>query len=202
MLGAEDLRYLECVLRVRGVRTVRALAILHPNERSIIVVKARDLWELLGVFTSSLQSSLNNLFSAEVLPIGAITSSSAADVPFQPGCVGFGNNAASKNSSPDQNCFPLLAETAAPILLIPAVPLILELPPPLHDDTNLVQSVSAALESAREIVGLLRFNECIRRLLISDQMAASSAFEAAEADVERSLNAHLVLGTRPEASAA
>ncbi|CAE8643992.1 unnamed protein product, partial [Polarella glacialis] len=64
---------------------------------------------------------------------------------------------------------------------IPALPLILELPRPLDDDTNLTKSLPAALDGAREIVGQQRYNEAIRRLLISDQMAAASALEASEA---------------------
>jgi len=170
-LEREDLVDLEVVLRYRGVRTLRALASLDTNERAVLLSKARQLWDLLGIFPSNLKSSLNKLFDAEGLPVGASTSSSAGRAPLEPGRVEGENSASSSSSS-------VVANVPADI---PTLPVISELPIFCEDDSNLTKSLPAALAGARAIIGHERYNEVIRRLLISDQNSAASAIEASEA---------------------
>ncbi len=52
---------------------------------------------------------------------------------------------------------------------------------PLPDDTFLKRTFGAALLGAKEIVGLERYEECLRRLKRSDELVVASCLEAAEA---------------------
>jgi hypothetical protein len=79
-LQREDLLDLEVVLRYRGVKTLRALNSMDTTERAVLGCKARQLWELLGIFPSNLKTALIKLFHV--------------DAPVEPdGSVGAGNNA-------------------------------------------------------------------------------------------------------------
>jgi hypothetical protein len=97
-LEREDLADLAVVLRYRGVKTLRSLASLDTSERAVLLFKANQLWELLGIFRSNLKLSINKLFDADGLPVGEVTASSAGSIPLQPGYVGASNNAASSSA--------------------------------------------------------------------------------------------------------
>ena len=64
-LAQQDLLDLEVLLRYRGVRTLRALESLETNERAVLLCKARELYELLGIFPSNLKKALDRLFGDE-----------------------------------------------------------------------------------------------------------------------------------------
>ena len=61
-LAEEDLLDMEVLLRYRGIRTLRALESLETTERVVLLCKARELYELLGIFPSHLKNALNKLF--------------------------------------------------------------------------------------------------------------------------------------------
>ena len=61
-LAEEDLLDMEVLLRYRGIRTLRALESLETTERAVLLCKARELYELLGIFPSNLKNTLNKLF--------------------------------------------------------------------------------------------------------------------------------------------
>ena len=53
---------MEVLLRYRSIRTLRALESLETTERVVLLCKARELYELLGIFPSHLKNALNKLF--------------------------------------------------------------------------------------------------------------------------------------------
>jgi hypothetical protein len=179
-LVQNDLADLAVILRYRGVRTLATLSRCDMPERAVVLSKARQLWDLLGFFPSSLKIAIHQLFDADGLPVGEFTASSASRMPLEPGIVGARNNAAGSSDTANA-AVPQLAEAAAANPDIPALPLIRELPSPLDDDTKLVKSVTVTLQNVREFVGERRYYECIQHLLLSDEAAALSALEAAEA---------------------
>ena len=61
-LAEEDLLDMEVLCRYRGIRTLRALESLETTERAVLLCKARELYELLGIFPSNLKNTLNKLF--------------------------------------------------------------------------------------------------------------------------------------------
>ena len=63
-LAEEDLLDLEVLLRHRGIRTLRALESLETTERAVLLVKSRELFELLGIFPSNLKNTLNMMLGA------------------------------------------------------------------------------------------------------------------------------------------
>ena len=156
-LAEEDLLDMEVLLRYRGIRTLRALESLETTERSVLLYKARQLYELLGIFPSNLKNTLNRLF---------------ADVPHQ---RMFG---VSPWMNPQWAGFGDWGHQALPAD-IPAGPE--PLTEPLDDDTYLKRTLGGALLGAREIVGWQRYIECLRRLKKSDELIVASCKEAAEA---------------------
>ena len=70
-LAEEDLLDMEVLLRYRGIRTLRALETLETTERAVLLCKARQFYELLGIFPSNLKNTLNKLFG-DVPPSGAM----------------------------------------------------------------------------------------------------------------------------------
>ena len=83
-LEREDLGDLSVVLRHRGVRTLRALSTMDCSERAILIDKARRLWELLGLFETTLRSSVKQLFDAECFPASAYTASLPDRMSLEP----------------------------------------------------------------------------------------------------------------------
>ncbi len=69
-LAQGDLLDLEVLMRYRGVRTLRALESLETNERALLLVRARQLYELLGIFPSNLKKALDRLFGNEAFGAG------------------------------------------------------------------------------------------------------------------------------------
>ena len=61
-LAEEELLDMEVLLRYRGIRTLRALESLETEESAVLLCKARELYDLLGIFPSSLKNTLNKLF--------------------------------------------------------------------------------------------------------------------------------------------
>ena len=61
-LAAADLLELKLLLRYRGIRTLESLASLELTERSVLLCKARELYEHLGIPPSKLKNTLNQLF--------------------------------------------------------------------------------------------------------------------------------------------
>ena len=161
-LAEEDLLDLEVLLRYRGIRTLRALESLETTERAVLLCKARELYELLGIFPSNLKNTLNKLFG-DVPQQGMFHGSpwamqSGAMAYMHPQWAGHGGwgHHASKPGGPEP------------------------LTEPLDDDTYLKRTLGAALLGAREIVGWERYTECLRRLKRSDELVVASCLEAAE----------------------
>lgn len=153
-LAEEDLLDMEVLLRYRGIRTLRALESLQTTERAVLLCKARQLYELLGIFPSNLKNTLNKLF-------GDVPSSGA----MQSGAMPYMHSQ--------------WAGQAWGLTSIPEGPE--SLTGPLDDDTYLKRVLGAALLGAREIVGWERYTECLRRLKRSDELIVASCLEAAEA---------------------
>ncbi|CAE8629232.1 unnamed protein product [Polarella glacialis] len=91
-LGKVELEPLEVVLKYRGVKTLRDLArvSVDVNERGVLSMKARQLWDLLGIFHKDLRGALRQLFDEEGLPVGAQPAAqpaSSAAVPQASGQV-------------------------------------------------------------------------------------------------------------------
>ncbi len=61
-LAEEDLLDMEVLLRYRGIRTLRALESLETTERVVLLCKARELYDLLGIFPRHLKNTLNMMF--------------------------------------------------------------------------------------------------------------------------------------------
>lgn len=164
-LAREDLSDLEILLRKRGVRTVRSLLALETNDRAVLLSKARQLWEILGLLPNGLNTSLARLFEAEAgipsLKAGGNSSSSSTAAPSSgPLWAGRVDAGGSRGRQAAQW---------------------LELPVPAPDDSQLNRELPRALYCVRDIVGRDRFNEAIRRLNRSTEQAVSSTLEAAEA---------------------
>ena len=66
-LAAADLLDLKLLVRYRGIRTLESLASLELTERTVLLCKARQLYEHLGIPSSKLKNTLNQLFG-DVLP--------------------------------------------------------------------------------------------------------------------------------------
>ena len=73
-LAAEDLLDMEVLLRYRGIRTLKSLESMETTERAVMLCKARELYELLGIFPSNLKNTLNQLFG-DVPPQGRFAGS-------------------------------------------------------------------------------------------------------------------------------
>jgi hypothetical protein len=165
-LAVEDLLDMEVLLRYRGIRTLRALESLETTERSVLLCKSRELFELLGIFPSNLKHTLNRLFG---------------DVPQQGMYEGF------PHGNPWAPFAPYIhpqwaGYDGAGYHALPTAPTGPEpLMDPLDDDTYLKRTLGAALLGAREIVGWERYTECLRRLKRSDELVVASCLEAAEA---------------------
>ena len=152
-LAEEDLSDMEVLLRYRGIRTLRALESLETTERAVLLCKARELYELLGIFPSNLKNTLNKLFGDFHASPWAMQSGAMPYMhPQWAGHGGWGHH-----GGPEP------------------------LTDPLHDDTYLKRTLGAALLGAREIVGWERYTECLRRLKRSDELVVASCLEAAEA---------------------
>ena len=165
-LAEEDLLDMEVLLRYRGIRTLRALESLETTERAVLLCKARELYELLGIFPSNLKNTLNKLFGDvphqgifNVSPWAMQSGALPYMHPQWAGHGGWGHHAlpASRPGGPEP------------------------LTDPLDDDTYLKRTLGAALLGAREIVGWERYTECLRRLKRSDELVVASCLEAAEA---------------------
>ena len=162
-LAEEDLLDMEVLLRYRGIRTLRALESLETTERAVLLCKARELYELLGIFPSNLKTTLNKLFG-DVPQQGMFQASpwamQAGAMPYMhprwAGHDGWGQQQ-TRPGGPEP------------------------LTDPLEDDTYLKRTLGAALLGAREIVGWERYTECLRRLKRSDELVVASCLEAAEA---------------------
>ena len=134
-LMEEDLVDMEVLLRYRGIRTLRALEALECTERAVLLCKARELYELLGIFPCNLKNTLNQLFG-DVPQQGMFIESPWATQsgampymhPLWAGSGGWGR-AGAQRGPPE----PLTA--------------------PLEDDTYLKRTLGAALLAARVIVG-------------------------------------------------
>jgi hypothetical protein len=190
-LAQEDLLDLEVLLRYRGVRTLRALDSLETNERAVLLCKARELYELLGIFPSNLKKALDKLFgNGEACGPGRGGVLSTNPWPLQPGSVG--STASALSASAPAFVSPLWAggggssssSSSGPAPVGPGLlgsPQVAELPVPADDDTLLKKTLAASLEGAREIVGRERYAEAVRRLRRSDELIVASCLEAAEA---------------------
>ena len=53
---------MEVILRYSGIHTRRALEDLNSRESTVLLSKARGLYDLLGIFPSSLKNALNRVF--------------------------------------------------------------------------------------------------------------------------------------------
>lgn len=166
-LAEEDLLDMEVLLRYRGIRTLRALESLETTERAVLLCKARELYELLGIFPSNLKNTLNKLFGDVPRPgnfQGSPWAMQSGAVPYMDsrwaGHGGWGDHALFTSSRP-----------GGPEPLTD----------PFDDDTYLKRTLGAALLGAREVVGWERYIECLRRLKRSDELVVASCLEAAEA---------------------
>ena len=61
-LADEGLLDMEVILRYSGIHTRRALEDLNSRESTVLLSKARGLYDLLGIFPSSLKNALNRVF--------------------------------------------------------------------------------------------------------------------------------------------
>jgi hypothetical protein len=165
-LAEEDLLDMEVLLRYRGVRTLRALESLETTERAVLLCKARELYELLGIFPSNLKNTLNKLFG-DVPQQGMFHASPWA---MQSGAMPYMHPQWAGHGGWGHHALP----TSRPGGPEP-------LTDPLDDDTYLKRTLGAALLGAREIVGWERYTECLRRLKRSDELVVASCLEAAEA---------------------
>ena len=165
-LAEEDLLDMEVLLRYRGIRTLRAFESLESTERAVLLVKSRELFELLGIFPSNLKNTLNKLFG-DVPAQGMFPASPWA---MQSGAILYMQGQWAGHGGWDQHALP----TSRPGGPEP-------LTEPFDDDTYLKRTLGAALLGAREIVGWERYTECLRRLKRSDELVVASCLEAAEA---------------------
>ncbi len=194
-LAQQDLLDLGLLLKYRGVRTVRALDALDTNERSVLLVKSRQLYELLGFFPSNLHKAMDLLFAngeACVLGIGGVLSSYPS--PLQPGTVGSQASVASGpafvnpqwrngvSSSSHSRC----SEVSCPPGLVPVgavhpaqAP---GLPETQDDDTLIRKGMIDALQGARHIMGEERYKVVVKSLVRSDELSLAGCMEVAEAD--------------------
>ena len=165
-LAEEDLLDMEVLLRYRGIRTLRALESLETTERAVLLCKARDLYELLGIFPSNLKNTLNKLFG-DVPQQGMFHASPWA---MQSGAMPYMHPQWAGHGGWGHHALP----TSRPGGPEPLTDL-------QDDDTYLKRTLGAALLGAREIVGWERYTECLRRLKRSDELVVASCLEAAEA---------------------
>ena len=167
-LAEEDLLDMEVLLRYRSIRTLRALESLETTERVVLLCKARELYELLGIFPSHLKNALNKLFGdvpQQGMYQGSKGAMHAGRMPYLQqqwagAPPGWSQQQAAMSQRPD-GPEPLTE--------------------PLDDDTFLKRTFGAALLGAREIVGWERYAECLQRLKRSDELVVASCLEAAEA---------------------
>ena len=103
-LAEEDLLDMEVLLRYRSIRTMRALESLETTERVVLLCKARELYELLGIFPSHLKNALNKLFGD--VPQQGVANPDADALPKAQAC-------APPNAKPDAEV-PTNAPTVAP----------------------------------------------------------------------------------------
>ena len=161
-LAEEDLLDMEVLLRYRGIRTLRALESLETTERAVLLCKARELYEILGIFPSNLKNTLNKLFGdvpQQAMFMGSPWATQSGSMPYMhplwAGAGGWGQ-AQVQRGAPEP------------------------LTDPLPDDTYLKRTMGAALLAAREIVGWERYTECLRRVKRSDELIVAACLEAAE----------------------
>ena len=166
-LAEEDISDVEVLLRYRGIRTLRAVESLETTERVVLLCKARELYELLGIFPSHIKNALNKLFG---------------DVAQQGMCQGYPwagqadrmsymhQQRAGHHGRSQQQAAPS-QRPGGPEPFID----------PLDDDSFLKRTFGAALLGAKEIVGWERYTECLRRLKRSQELVVASCSEAAEA---------------------
>ena len=134
----------------------------------MLLCKARLLYELLEIFPSYRVNALNELFGdAPQLAMyqGSRSVVHATGLPYM---------TQQWTGAPIGQSHPQAALSQTPGGLEP-------LTQPLCDDTFLKRTFAAALLGAREIVGLVCYEECLRRLKRSDELAMASCLEAAEA---------------------
>ena len=191
-LAEEDLLDLAKLLRYRGVRTLRALESLETNERAVLLCKARELYELLGIFPSNLKKALDKLFGNEASGGGLFGETgrvlSTNPGPIRPGCVSasvapafvsplWAGAGGSSSSSSSGNWCSAGPRPAGPAPVGPgpvSSPQVAELPAVAVDDTHLKMTLAASLEGAREIIGPDRYAEAVRRLRRSEELVVAS----------------------------
>ena len=166
-LAEEELLDMEVLLRYRGIRTLRALESLETEESAVLLCKARELYDLLGIFPSSLKNTLNKLFG-KVPQQGMYQGSPWT---MQGGAMPYMHQQSASHGSWTQQQYVPNQRPSRPHPLTD----------PLDDDTRLKRTLGQALLEASEIVGWERYTECLRRLRRSDELVAASCLEAAEA---------------------
>ncbi|CAE8715593.1 unnamed protein product, partial [Polarella glacialis] len=84
-LALAELEPFEVVLNYWGaVRTLRDLARVDENDRGVMNMKARKLWEFLGIFPCHLNGALKQFWNLEGLPAGAQPGSSSGQLAAGP----------------------------------------------------------------------------------------------------------------------
>ena len=86
-LALAEIEPFEVALNYRGaVRTLRDLAMVDENDRGVMNMKARQLWELMGIFPCHLNGALKQFWNLEVLPsFGRIALPGSSSAGLLPG---------------------------------------------------------------------------------------------------------------------
>jgi hypothetical protein len=186
-LQREDLLDLESLLRVRGARTLQVLQSLCESERAQLMVQATKQWEIFHHFGGNITYRLSQLF-VDVSTTGSLASTNR-------GVLGLPSSGSGSNSraiaSGEVALWPGLVQAmpagqeATPGLVpqMPAAPVPVQpmLPQPLIHDTKLVKSLPGLFLAARDIIGYVRFDEAIRCIIHSNQLAHASYMWAMDA---------------------
>jgi hypothetical protein len=187
---------LDIVLQYRGVRKLCSLNSLDTNERTVLLDKARNLFELLGksTFMSSLKGAVDGLYDLPEPKEGTPVAAHACRGPLAPGPVANEEHARGTTSPgllwrPGSSSSDGAASEAARTWAAgdtgqspqPHLAHATTLPAALEDDTQTAKDLAAALGGVRHIIRPEKMNEAIRRLLNSNRDAKSSVREVAVA---------------------
>jgi hypothetical protein len=195
-LKQEDLYTLKILLKTRGVHTLGNLLGISTNDRAVLLIKARDLYDLLTIFPGSLHNCLNKLYGNDEDPGGAIRiMNSTSPMPLQPGSVGNKTMSATSpaffplGSGNSGNSSSWCSAAAGPRpagprpagATVPSPQREEQLPVAADDDTELKKTMGALLEGARNVVGNDRYRIALKHHIRSNELAVAAALEAAQA---------------------
>ena len=155
-MAEQDLQFLEVLLQCRGIHTLRSLMSLETTERAVLLGKAHDFYQVLGIFTTNLKKGLDEIFGDAQRQVMNPWGTAAGAMSYVPRAHQF------LPTSSQGLAEPLLADAQT-------------------DDCSARKDLKPSLLKAKRLVGIERYTACLEHMNRSDELAAASVREAAQA---------------------